>query len=117
MQGAVSQLKILVESSPITEFDFSKNEVFIPKTNHGTEGPKENLHAYDLAMMALSSKLGAAKHIVTRNEDGETDPGNARYSNIQKQFVGKYSKIEDARKYSFAYDFMEVVLMRKMVDP
>ena len=67
--------------------------------------------------MDLSPKLGAAKHFVTRNEDGETDPGNASYRNIQEQFVGNYSKIEDAQKHSVAYNIMEIVLIRKVVDP
>jgi hypothetical protein len=65
----------------------------------------------------LSPKLGAAKHFVTRSEDGEADLGNANYHNIQEQFVGNYSKIEHAQKHSASYDFMEIVLVRKVVDP
>jgi hypothetical protein len=117
MQGAVNQLKdFFVDSSPISEFDFAKNQVIIPKNKRGTEGSKEYSNAYALATTALSPKLGAAKHFVTRSEDGEADPGNANYRNIQEQFVGNYSKIEDAQKHSVSYDFMEIVLVRKVVD-
>ncbi len=51
-------------------------------------------------MAALSPKLGAAKHFVTKSEDGEADTGNANYRNIQEQIVGNYSKIKDAQKHS-----------------
>ena len=118
MQGAVNQLKdFFVDSSPISEFDFAKNQVIIPKNKRGTEGSKEYSNAYALATTALSPKLGAAKHFVTRSEDGKADPGNANYCNIQEQFVGNYSKIEDAQKHSVCFDFMESVLVRKVVDP
>jgi hypothetical protein len=117
-EGAVNQLKdFFVDSSPISEFDFAKNQVIIPKNKQGTEGSKEYSNAYALATTALSPKLGAAKHFVTKSEDGEDDPGNASYHNIQEQFVGNYSKIEDAQKHSVSYDFMEIVLVRKVVDP
>ena len=43
----------------------------------------------------MSPKLCATKHFVTKNEDGEMDPGNGNYLNIQEQFVGNYAKIED----------------------
>ena len=72
---------------------------------------------YDLAMTALSSKLGAAKHFVARNEDGKTDPDNASYCNVQEPFLGNYSTIEDAQQHYVAYDVMEIVLVRKVVDP
>ena len=49
--------------------------LIIPKNKHGTEGSKEYSNAYDLAMTALSPKLGAAKHFVTRSEDGEVIQG------------------------------------------
>ena len=55
--------------------------------------------------------------IVIRNENGEKDPGNVNCCNIQEQFGGNYSKIEDGQKHSVAYDFMEIVLVRKAVDP
>ena len=35
---------------------------------------------------------------VTKSEDGEADPGNENYCNIQEQFLGNCSKIEDAQK-------------------
>ena len=68
-------------------------------------------------MTALSPKLGAAKHFVIKSEDGEADPGNANYRNIQGHFVRNYSKIEDAQNHSVSYDFMEIILVRKVVDP
>ncbi len=49
--------------------------------------------------------------------DGKADPGNANYHNIQEQFVGNYSKIDDAQKHSVSYDFIEIVLVRQVVDP
>ena len=61
---------------------------------------------YALATAALSPKLDAAKHFVTKSEDGKADPGNAVYRNIQEQFVGNYSKIEDAEKHCIGYDFL-----------
>jgi hypothetical protein len=106
-----------VDSSHISEFDFAKNQVIIPKSKRGTEGLNEYSNAYALATTALSPKLGAAKHFVTRSEDGEADLGNANDCNIQEQFVGNYPKIEDARKHSVSYDFIEIVLVRKVVDP
>ncbi len=107
MQGAVNQLKdFFVDSSHIRKFDFAKIQVIIPKNKQGTEGLKEYSNAYALAMTALSPKLGAAKHFVTKSEDGEADPGNENYCNIQEQLVGNYSKIEDAQKHSISYDFM-----------
>jgi hypothetical protein len=113
----VKQLKgFFVDINPITDVDFAKNEVIIPKNKRGTEGSKEYSSAYALATSALSPKLGAAKHFVTKNEDGETDPGNGSYRNIQEQFVGNYAKIEDAQKHSISYDFMEIVLVRKVED-
>ena len=113
----VKQLKgFFVDVNPITDVDFAKNEVIIPKNKRGTEGSKEYSSAYALATAALSPKLGAAKHFVTKNEDGETDPGNGNYRNIQEQFVGNYAKIEDAQKHSISYDFMEIVLVRKVED-
>jgi hypothetical protein len=79
----VNQLKVFFsDSSPITEVDFAKNEVIIPKDKHGTEGSKEYSYAFALATTAMSPKLGAAKHFVTKNEDGETDPGNGNSRNI-----------------------------------
>ena len=76
----VNQLKVFFsDSSPITEVDFVKNEVIIPKDKHGTEGSKEYSYAYALATTATSPKPGAAKHFVTKNEDGELDPGNGNY--------------------------------------
>ena len=78
----VKQLKgFFVDTNPITDVDFPKNEVIIPKNKHGTEGSKEYSSAYALATTALIPKLGAAKHFVTKNEDGETDPGNGNYQN------------------------------------
>ena len=113
----VKQLKgFFVDTNPITDVDFAKNEVIIPKNKHGTEGSKEYSSAYALATAALNPKLGAAKHFVTKSEDGETDPGNGNYRNIQEQFVGNYAKIEDAQKHSISYDFMEIVLVRKVED-
>jgi hypothetical protein len=103
-------MSFFVDSSPIIEDDFAKNQVIIPKKKHGTEGAKEYLNAYALATTALRSKLGVIKHFVTRSKDGKADPGNANYCNIQGQIVGNYSKIEDAQKHSFNYDFMEIVL-------
>jgi hypothetical protein len=83
MQGAINKLKdFSVDSSPISEFDFSKNQVIITKDKCGTEGLKEYLNAYALVTTALSSNLGAANHFVTRREDGQADPGNANYHNI-----------------------------------
>ena len=74
--GTVNHLKaFFVDSSPITEVEFAKNEVIIPKEKRCAEGSKEYSYAYALATTALSPKLGAAKHFVTKNEDGETDPG------------------------------------------
>ena len=115
----VNQLKVFFsDSSPVTEVDFVKNEVIIPKDKHGTEGPKEYSYAYALVTTAMSPKLGAAKHLVTKNDDdGEMDPGNGNYPNIQEQFVGNYVKMEDAQKHSVSYDFMEIVLVRKVVNP
>jgi Cu2+-containing amine oxidase len=93
MQGTINQLKdFFVDSSPISEFDFAKNQVIIPKNKQWTKGSKES-NAYALAMTALSPKLGAAKHFVTKSEDGEADPGNVNDSNIQEQVVGNYSKL------------------------
>ena len=69
---------------------------------------------YDLAMTASSSKL---KHFVTRNEDDKTDPDNVSYCNVQEKIFGNYSMIEDAQKYYVAFDVMEIVLVRKVVDP
>jgi hypothetical protein len=113
----VNQLKLFfADSAPITEVDFAKNEVIIPKDKRGAEGSKEYSYAYALATTAMSPKLGAAKHFVTKNEDGESDPGNGNYRNIQEQFVGNYAKIEDAQKHSVSYDFMEIVLVRKVID-
>ena len=80
------------------------------------EGSKEYSNAYALATTASSPKLGAAKNFVTESEDGEPDPGNANYRNIQEQFVGNYSKIKDAQKHSVNNDFMEIILVRKVVD-
>ena len=114
-QDVVNQLKnFFVDSSPISELDFAKNQVIIPKNKRGIEGSKEYSSAYALATAALSPKLGAAKHFVTKSEDGKADPGNAVYRNIQEQFVGNYSKIEDAQKHCVGYDFMEIVLVRKV---
>ncbi len=114
-QDVVNQLKnFFVDSSPISEFDFAKNEVIIPKNKYGIEGSKEYLSAYALATAALSPKLGAAKHFVTKTEDSEADMGNAVYRNIQEQFVGNYSKIDDAQKNCIGYDFLEIVLVRKV---
>jgi hypothetical protein len=116
-QDVVNQLKdFFVDSSPISELDFAKNQVIIPKNKRGIEGSKEYSSAYALATAALSPKLGAAKHFVTKSEDGEADPGNAVYRNIQEQFVGNYSKIEDAQKHCVGYDFMEIVLVRKVTN-
>ena len=54
-EGAVNQLKdFFVDSSPISEFDFAKNQVIIPKNKQGTEGSKEYSNAYALATTALS---------------------------------------------------------------
>ncbi len=64
--------------------------MIIPKDKHGTNGSKEYSYAYALVTTALSPKLGAAKHFVTKNEDGESDPGNGNHRNIQEQFVGNY---------------------------
>ena len=46
------------DSDPITEVDLAKNEVIVPKDKHGTEGSKEYSHAYALATIAISPKLG-----------------------------------------------------------
>ena len=51
--------------SPISEFDFAKNQVIIPKNKQGTDRLKEYSNAYALAT-ALSPKLGAAKHFLLR---------------------------------------------------
>ena len=60
-QDVLNQLKnFFVDSSPISEFDFARNEVIIPKNKHGIEGSKEYSSAYALATAALSPKLGAA---------------------------------------------------------
>ena len=116
--GTVNHLKaFFVDSSPITEVEFARNEVIIPKDKRGAEGSKEYSYAYALATSALSPKLGAAKHFITKNEEGESDPGNGNYRNIQEQFVGNYAKIEDAQKHSVSYDFMEIVLVRVVADP
>jgi hypothetical protein len=116
--GTINHLKgFFVDSSPITEVEFAKNEVIIPKEKRSAEGSKEYSYAYALATTALSPKLGAAKHFITKNEDGESDPGNSNYRNIQEQFVGNYAKIEDAQKHSVSYDFMEIVLVRVVLDP
>ena len=41
-QDAVNQLKnVFVDSSPISEFDFVKNEVIIPKNKHDIDGSKK----------------------------------------------------------------------------
>jgi hypothetical protein len=110
----VKQLNgFFVDTNPITDVDFTKNEVIIPKNKCGTKGSKEYSSAYTLATAALSPTLGATKHFVTKNEDGETDPGNGNYQNIEEQFVGNYAKIEDAQKHFISYDFMEIVLVRK----
>ena len=74
----VKQLKgFFVDANPITDVDFAKNKVIIPKNKRGIEGSKEYASVYALATAALSPKLGAAKHFVTKSEDGEADPGNA----------------------------------------
>ena len=58
--GTVNHLKaFFVDSSPITEVEFAKNEVIIPKDKRGAEGSKEYSYAYALATTALSPKLGA----------------------------------------------------------
>jgi hypothetical protein len=65
-QNVDNQLKnFCVDSSPISEFDYAKNEVIIPKNKRGIEGSNEYSYAYALATAALSPKLGAAKHFVT----------------------------------------------------
>jgi hypothetical protein len=71
---------------------------------------------YALATTTMSPKLGAAKHFDNRNEDGETNPGNASYCSIQEQFVGNFSKIEDDQKHSVAYDFIDC-FGKDVVDP
>jgi hypothetical protein len=91
--------------------------VIIPKEKHGAEGSKEYSYAYALETTTLSPKLGAAKHFITKTEDAELDPGNGNYCNIQEQFVGNYAKIEDAQKHSVSYNFMEMVLVRVVLDP
>ena len=65
----------------------------------------------------MSPKLGAPNHFITKNEDGEMDPGNGYYRNIQEQFTGNYAKIEGAPKHSASNDVMEIVLVTKMVNP
>ena len=41
MQGIINQLKdFFVDSSPILELDFAKNQVIIPKNKRGTKGQK-----------------------------------------------------------------------------
>ena len=65
---------------------------------------------YAVVTTALSPKLGAAEYFVTRYENGEADPLNANYGNIQEQYMGNDSKIEDAQMNSEGYDFMEIVL-------
>jgi hypothetical protein len=114
----VKQLKdFFLDTNPITDVDFAKNKVIIPKSKRGTEGSKEYSSAYALATAALSPKLGAAKHFVTtKNENCETDLGNGNHRNIQEQFVGNYTKIEEAQKHSNSYDFMEIVLVWKVED-
>ena len=92
-----NQLKaFFADSDPITEVDLAKNEVIIPKDKHGTEGLKEYSYANALAITAMSPKLDAAQHFVTKNEDCEMDPGSGNYHNNQEQFLGNYTKIEDA---------------------
>ena len=72
----INQFKaFFADSDPIPEVVFAQNEVIIPKDKHGNEGPKEYSYAYTLATTAMSPKLCATKHFVTKNEDGETDPG------------------------------------------
>mgnify|MGYP006197103013 CR=1 FL=1 len=45
--GTVNHLKaFFVDSSPITEVEFAKNEVIIPKDKRGAEGSKEYSYAY-----------------------------------------------------------------------
>ena len=93
--GTINHLKaFFVDSSPITEVEFAKNEVIIPKEKHGAKGSRKYFYVHALATTALSPKLGAAKHFITKNEDGESDPGNGNYHNIQEQLVGSYAKIE-----------------------
>jgi hypothetical protein len=56
--------------------------VIIPKDKRGTKGSTEYSYVYALVTTAMSPKLGAAKHFITMNEDGEMDPGNGNYRNI-----------------------------------
>ena len=51
------------------------------------------MYTYALATTTLSPKIGVAKYFATQNEDGEADPGNASYHNVQQKLVGNYSKI------------------------
>ena len=115
----VNQLKdFFADSAPITEVDFAKNEeVIIPKDKCDTEGLKEYSYAYAFVTTSMSPKLCTAKHFVTKNEDGDSDPGNGNYRNIQEHFVGNYAKIEDAQKHSVSYNFMEILLVWKVLNP
>ena len=50
--GTVNHLKaFFVDSSPITEVEFAKNEVIIPKDKRGAEGSKEYSYVYALATL------------------------------------------------------------------
>ena len=72
-----------MEESPISVDNLAKTEVVIPKNKHEEEGSKEYMTSYVLATTLLNPKLGAAKHFIVKGEDGEFDPGNANYKNIQ----------------------------------
>ena len=83
----VKQLKgFFVDTNPITDVDFAKNEVIIPKDKRGTEGSKEYSYANAFATAALSPKLGAAKHFVTKNEEVRQIPGMAITETFKSNF-------------------------------
>jgi hypothetical protein len=48
----------------------------------------------------MSSKIGAAKHFIAKNEDGETDPVNSNHCNIQEQLVGNYTEMRIPKAFS-----------------
>lgn len=56
-------------------------------------------------------------HFSIRNKVCETYLENASYCNNQEKFVANILKIQDAQNHSVAYDFIEIVLVRKMVYP
>ncbi len=87
--ATITKLKqYFTKESPLDNRDFAKNEVVIWKEDCGIPGSTDNRKAYTLITTAMEEKFGAAKHFVVSSWDGEPNPGNTKYCNVQEQFVG-----------------------------